>query len=92
MDKPISVGDLVQVIRWPHDCFPRTSFPTIFTVLEIHPMNPRCPRCDEQVALGDRSAMLRHNGKNTGLPLSWLKRIPPLSEMEGEKRDEEITA
>jgi len=38
-------------------------------------------------ALGAGSVVERR-----GAPLVWLRRIPPLSELEGEKRDEEIVA
>jgi hypothetical protein len=87
MNEPISVGDLVQVVRWP--CCGRGNLGMIFTVGVIDNNLFRCTPdgCGKE-----------HKGPNAALrgkiaaPLAWLKRIPPLSELEGEKRDEEITA
>lgn len=86
MDKPIAVGDLVAVVKWPHKCLPKPEKGvSIFTVQAITAINPKCPRCNEQIEVGQPSAWydLTHS-----LPIPWLKRIPPLNELESTKTDE----
>lgn len=47
-----------------------------------------CTHCNSHVS--GPIAML--NGQWWGVPTRWLKRIPPLEELEDVKQDEEITA
>ena len=89
MDKPIQVGDLVMLVRWPHEHYPLipqdVQLGGVYTVTKID--SPAwCSRCREEFGAGG----MMDNGY--GAPLAWLKRIPPLPELESEKRDEEITA
>lgn len=84
MSEPISVGDLVVIVR---SCCGRL-VGRIFIVGEIEFQRTRCHKCGWSG--GEMHGSLNQNW--WGVPLSWLRRIPPLSELEGEKRDEEITA
>lgn len=90
MDKPISVGDLVQVVRT--CCTEYVSSEWIFTVSEIYAERgvPRsCAYCRADLPIGDFACA---GPGQWGHHLANLKRVPPLEELEGEKRDEEITA
>lgn len=91
-DKPISVGDLVMVVRG-HACVVQYLGGIPWTVDEIVTQKGggwQCGKC------GGRNiyphGLLAAQNDHFTIPLDFLKRIPPLSELEGEKRDEEITA
>ena len=89
MSEPIKVGDLVMLVR---ECCPVDSaIGKIFSVAELRNHSYWCHYC--RWSAGQLSGA-RVNGQDShcSYPLSWLKRIPPLSELEGENRDEEITA
>lgn len=90
-DKPISVGDLVVVVR--SHCGQHIGEVHRVIAMDDAP-NFACSFCD--TVLGPISCALVTDSpdgrKLYRPPLSWLKRIPPLEELEGEKRDEEITA
>lgn len=88
MDKSISVDDLVYVAHWPHECkstSPRCALGTIHTVSAIG-QGARCGRCGELML--EPSAAF--DGTNVGLPITWLKKIRPLTELEA--NEESITA
>lgn len=92
MDKPISVGDLVQVVR-PPTC-PEAPVDSglghTFVVEGIRDHTAgMCAYCNDLHTHGPALFAADGNGL---WPLRRLKRIPPLGELEGEKRDEEITA
>lgn len=90
MDKPISVGDLVQVVRWP--CC-GISVGYIYVVDRFAPVSSsRCSSCKAEVPSGSyaESAIDPSDGKRWSTPIPWVKRIPPLSELEGEKTQEDI--
>ena len=93
MSEPIKVGDLVVVVL-PNGCrnCPDTSTGTVTTVREFrrYPGGSFCTRCDSSITDYLYEAAFCENGKQYGL--HRLKRIPPLSELESEKRDERITA
>lgn len=93
MDKPISVGDLVVVVR---TCCPkRDELGAHFRVASISAFMGGewgCKHCD---AYGYDSKIIaeQHYGPKRDskhAPLGWLKRIPPMEELEGEKRDEKL--
>lgn len=88
MSEPIKVGDLVMIVC---QCCSDDYLGQIFTVQEL----AQGSECDDCGAQDDRpSAILELENAEYlawGLPMSWLKRIPPLSELEGEKRDEKLT-
>ena len=88
MSEPIKVGDLVVVVRWP--CCGK-GLGVVDRVTSIFP-TPRpfkhsCAWCHAETVEGTTVET-----EGYYLPHSWVRRIPPLSELEGEKRDEEITA
>jgi hypothetical protein len=88
MDKPISVGDLVTYRKV---CCPRfTDGVWIFRVAVMHRQRPadcKCMGCGAPIPYEVCAAEL---SEYPGTPLSWLKRIPPLSELEGERTQEDI--
>jgi hypothetical protein len=87
-DKPISVGDLVVVVRG-HVCDLGETF--IVTRIDRWSGGWVCTKCGEESdddyvgASPSTDPMDRHC-----VPLPWLKRIPPLSELEGERTQEEM--
>ena len=88
MNEPIKVGDLVRVVKAHCPGFDREASGVVFVVEELSgPRAHRCSHCRSiffgVVALG---------GDNWAIPLPYLRRIPPLSELEDVKREEEITA
>jgi hypothetical protein len=85
MDKPISVGDLVMVVR---ACCSRRVRPLIFKVARIDEgtIGGICVDCGAQMPTDSFGGP---DGP-VGQPVSWLKRIPPLSELEGETTQEDI--
>ena len=94
MTERISVGDLVQVVRG-HQCTVERFCGLIFVVAEI--VQPRgggwhCPHCNLDSAGPNEPAAGMYVGARNHVPLSYLKRIPPLSELESEQRKEEVGA
>ena len=88
-DKPISVGDMVQVVR-PSTCVGgNDGIGHVFPVLSLRPAGEKrlCAYCRQQHQSPASAEDVDH-----WWPLTRLKRIPPLDELESEKRDEEITA
>lgn len=83
-DAPISVGDLVQVVR-AGCCEDHTG--KVGKVEHAYSGAGNCPSCGAD-HLGAPSVLL-DGIPRAGFRISWLKRIPPLSELEGEKREEE---
>ena len=82
----IKVGDLVVVV---HACCPRTDYVgNIRTVGEIRQNYTRCPDC------GCSNTCIHAGivGFRAGLPLSWLRKSPPLSELESTETKEETHA
>ena len=83
----IKVGDLVMVVR-KHGC--GCDLGDVFVVRELE-RSPSgyldCSVCGAR-AFSSLDASSDHGWR----AVAALKRIPPLSELEGEKRDEEITA
>ena len=85
-DRPIQVGDLVVIVKPRRCCGNGDTIGTIFTVRSF------AKKC--KCACG-----ASYEGKFAVMENGWwrcetfrLKRIPPLDELESEKRDEEITA
>ena len=90
MSEPIKVGDLVVITR--QHCNDE-NVGVITTVIAIS-LNPeiRCRRCAAIYSVGTVALLEETNGRAGYQPLCWLKRIPPLSELEGEKREEKVKA
>lgn len=100
MDKPISVGDLVRVIRGNTCCGAFLGYH--FSVTDIHVSEqwsiPRtkCSQCGVirpklTSDLGPRALAFGCPGAK-GFDLNRLKRVPPLGELESEKREESVNA
>ena len=88
-DRPIQVGDLVVIVKTP-PCGCTNGLGKIYRVLGIDkgPGNNWCAYCEK--FFGSHISAIF--SENSGAALYRLKRIPPLSELEGEKCDEEIHA
>jgi hypothetical protein len=90
VSKPISVGDLVVIVKAHCDDSARDWLGRFRTVSAIHSgSNSKCAYCDRHVNHGGLIACFTEGRHH---PIDYLKRIPPLSELEGEKHKEELTA
>lgn len=90
MSKPIQVGDLVRVIR-AHDCKPTRGYGVIFTVERIAPARRfECIHCLGTIKDGRPLAYGIISRGPGWHPLEWLRRIPPLDELEGERTEEDL--
>ena len=88
MDKPISVGDLVQVIRPAPCCGADDNIGDIFVVDHIFTGRTWCWNCDQAEEVP--CAFVSGEENADGFQLQILKRIPPLSELEGERTQDDI--
>lgn len=101
MSEPIKIGDLVMLVRG-HKCALDFKGGVPWQVTDIRMdegFGMRCQICG-QTGIGKNA--LRAGGMGTpagvkghpdgGMPLSWLKRIPPLSELDAIKREEKEPA
>jgi hypothetical protein len=79
-DKPISVGDLAVVLKTHCDSNPNLG--RIVTVDSIVTHWIRCIQCRKNSVFEGRIAIYCVRGERFGSPLPWLKRIPPLDELE----------
>lgn len=88
MSKPISIGDLVVVLRG-HQC----GIGKMGTVVEIfrHHHDGTCKDCGARLPKVNGGLVARLD-IDRRFAITRLKRIPPLDEMESAKRDEGITA
>ena len=90
MEKPISVGDLVQIIR-PRGCCPQHSkLGGVFTVTGVRSDRPlECCYCKRlmDVAHAEFSVF-----PDLWVEVSRLKRVPPLEELDNVKREETADA
>ena len=84
MSEPIKVGDLVVVVRG-HKCDVGAVYRVSSIQKNVHGWV--CGVCGFRKLFHSAWA---DRGDCYGAPLPWLKRIPPLEELEGEKRDEQI--
>lgn len=87
MDKPISVGDLVAVVGSHCPGFYDAAAGVHFTVSRLLHRNPTCSYC------GTRFEGLFADSDDAGdwsIPVVYLKRIPPLGELESEKNDSKL--
>lgn len=89
MDKPISVGDLVVLVKPTPCCGDERNVGRFFTVLSLT-KKPGFPWCNHCAA--ERQTLSVQIADKGWVELYRLKRIPPLDELEGEKREEEIAA
>lgn len=92
-NESIKVGDLVAVVRWP--CCGKGLGRIAKVVRPLsNPFGRRSPCSICGVDSHEQHGFRLSDG--WGVPTAWLKRIPPLEELEGEKTDtpivHEITA
>lgn len=91
MSEQIKVGDLV-VVTWSHCVGAEADeLGVIRTVLSLDSGKAYWLKC-RQCGSFYKSPPIAEVEKDGWHPLSWLKRIPPLSELDDAKRDAEITA
>lgn len=94
-ERPIAKWDLVRVVRWP--CC-GAGLGMIDQVTGIEPPYESSPYADGSARCGPCGARHQSYGdlaiteRGHVWPTAWLKRIPPLSELEDERREEDITA
>jgi hypothetical protein len=93
-DKPIAVGDLVVVVRG-HPCVFAFRGGVPFKVKKFVSQiggGWTCNNCGMRDIEPETkiAAQLWHTSAHGGVPLWWLKRIPPLEELEGVKTEEQI--
>jgi hypothetical protein len=89
MSEPIKVGDLVMVVR---GCGCYLGEPYRVKAMDIgNKIYFRCIRCRKYQ--GIQPLVEVHGNRRDGyFPLSWLKRIPPLDELEGVDEKETLHA
>lgn len=78
---------MVMIVRGNKCCGRSDSLGVTFQVTDIRQHAGLCRYC-----LAHNSGLVADSDRPTVTYLYKLKRIPPLTELEGEKRDEEITA
>jgi hypothetical protein len=90
MSEPISVGDRVLIWRG-HRC----DIGKVFVVAEVKPANRRsfwtCP-CGAWEAYSEHWVGADTLVNGYGAPISWVKKLPPISDPERVERREELTA
>src|SRR5690242_2455289 len=87
MNKPIQVGDLVQVVK--PGCNDE-HVGLIFVVHHINTLEVRCHFC-KTWHLGHLGAPLAcQKGMKDGFEFARLKRFPPLDELEGQRSEDEL--
>lgn len=91
MSDRIDVGDLVVVVKWPC-CGEWIGIIYRVASMEVMP-HAQCRTCGRHhgkqlVALREK----QQDGGVLGVPLAWLRKLPPLAEPESERTDEEIEA
>ena len=86
-ERPIAVGDLVQVVRPTPCCGNENNLSRIFVVEAIGRFGDFCMYCGRRVRLVSAQGLVGA-GTTNSVRLSRLKRIPPLDELEGTKTDE----
>lgn len=90
-EKPIGVGDLVMVVRC--CCVWAVAGRPIFKVVEIDPginENGDLWQCE---GCGKLMPPEPHAESDTTMhPVSWLKRIPPLEELDEVRQSDEVAA
>jgi hypothetical protein len=76
---PISPGDLVYVARWVSCKCTSSLLGHVYRVVSLEPRGCICRFCRE-IQPGP-VATFSVEDERTALPLAWLRRIPPLSEL-----------
>lgn len=90
MAEPIKVGDLVAIVR--SCCVEYRDGVSLFTVAEVYTpkwISASCKYCRATLPKNDHATP---EVLDIGVPLSWLRRIPPPAELGIVNEREEITA
>lgn len=87
MDKPISIGDLVVVVKPVTCCGSAKRLGWIFRVDHMQGGPNYCGQCK---ANWGESLDVWARGSSWCVPVANVKRIPPIGELEGEKRETSI--
>ena len=88
MTEPIKVGDLVVLVKTCCDALARHPvFGAFKTVIGFRQGHAICLHCGWKSWI----TWAELSGGNSA-NIAWLKRIPPLAELESEQRKEELTA
>ncbi len=87
-ERPIQVGDLVQVVRWSQCGCGLGEVGRVSEFLECE--NSGCGLCKTPPTKKTGTAAANIKSGRFCVPLEWLKRIPPLDELEGERTQETI--
>jgi len=93
MSERIEVGDLVMVVRWPCCGFGLGSIghvSEIFTARNLGHQGVRCDNCSRENVAG-ADDLIADIG-DTFAPVAWLRKIPPLADLESIDTKEEIPA
>lgn len=90
MDRPIQVGDLVVIVKESPCCASTNSLGIIFRVKAIRPrgVGSRCNGC--KATRPAETAVAESYSDHFVTDIDRLRRIPPLSELEGERTDEKL--
>lgn len=89
-DKPLQVGDLVRVAKW-LSCGCKLNWVFRIGGMVPRPMQPMmCSLCYYAETHRPEDAAFSDGGAFIGAPLSWLRRIPPLSELESTRTEETL--
>ena len=86
-DRPITVGDLVVTVRSCCDRYMDGVYTFQVDSIVYREFTTVCEGCRQRLPKGN---FARDTTSYYGAPVSWLKRIPPLDELEGTKTDEPI--
>ena len=91
-ERPISVGDLVQVVRHAPCCGIKSQFHgELFVVNRLREISNKCNLCGNvSVRYVAYQSIDPKDGRWWAYPLPMLKRIPPLSELEGKRTEEKL--
>ena len=85
-DRPIQVGDLVQIVRGTRCCNKPGHVGLIYTVTRMKSSKWHCSHCNSE----ESELLVAGVGHMNGYEMSRLKRIPPLEELEGEKTEKDL--
>lgn len=88
--RPISVGDLVQIVKWPC-CGSGLGFTFVVEII-VGERIENCLFCERRELTGEPVAISGGGaGKYVAARLSWLKRIDPPAQSESTTTERELT-
>lgn len=89
MDERINAGDLVVIVRWPCCHKLEGLLGTVSGFMSAAGRRPDCGFC-HTLHLGVTTVVVLDG--NMIAPLEWLKKIPPLSDLEATEHSEKVNA